>query len=1029
MSSENKRQLKAFLCHASGDKPPVRELYKRLTAEGVDAWLDKEKLLPGQDWRMEIPRAVRDADVVVVCLSKRSITKEGYVQKEIKFALDIAEEKPEGTIFLIPARLEECTVPDRLNRWQWVDLYDDDGFIKLLRSLKLRADAVGATVDPAPYADSQKETDHRLEQLYTEGLAAFYTEDWDKACQRFQSILSERPNHRQAAEKLEEAERQRDLARLYGQAAEAVQSADWGIAIQILETLSQKSADYKDTLQLLRDARRQKQLGELYAEAKALHAGKQWEAVVKVFEQISVIAPTYPDRDNLLPSAQREVDELKRVAELASQYGQALHEMDAGNWYEARRLLEAVHKSETGFKETERLLKRVEVEISREEEKRKQSDEINTLYEQAHGLLRSKKWRNALDKMTEIRKLDEYFPDTDGITEKAQKELAREEQEAERQNKLAALYAEAVKLLKDEKYQEALEKWQEVKAIDPRYPDRQWVQRGIKKRLGKTGTHRKIIQTQLSARKAGIGWFILLAAIGFGLARLVELNLNGMFHIDIPGGITWGVTGALQGLIAALVLGRVEREWKWKALLVFGICWAIGYSVVLWTFREGAMSLISSLAFSLAPALSVILSSLWTRQIRQWRIYILIFVGWILAWAIGLGLSNHINPILHGSSLRWVLRDVLAGGIGLWITVDLLGRQFVSDDVEAETTSMMGSSWLLLWSFLGFVILRASWEALMGWFQVEESPIFVQLILLFVLGVCFGAVVVFSLNRVISRWRWFHSLIVIAGWALGFDAAILAIQVNLDFNAVLMVVSGLSMAGAIKLAKPSLSPLKVVLLFVVWWMAKQYGSSLGNYLQSNYDTGYVWSFGDALTILLGLLATFGVYGYSSERLVKTTLISMVGFALGSLAGTALTRLMSASFTFEIYVQYGVLGFIGGVVFELPSLNPKRILVKGGVCAVALMLGGFLGTFLPSGYLSLRLIVYGAVFGIAFGLSTRRISIIVLLAILGSAMFSITYIYIARLPFTVNFEAVIRGAMIGLVIGFGYAYLTRDLEAE
>src|SRR5512143_1356112 len=118
MVNEEKLPLKVFLCHASGDKPPVRDLYKRLTAEGVDAWLDQEKLLPGQDWRLEIPRAVQEADVVVVCLSKKSITKEGYVQKEIKFALDIAEEKPEGAIFLIPARLEECRVPDHMSRWQ-----------------------------------------------------------------------------------------------------------------------------------------------------------------------------------------------------------------------------------------------------------------------------------------------------------------------------------------------------------------------------------------------------------------------------------------------------------------------------------------------------------------------------------------------------------------------------------------------------------------------------------------------------------------------------------------------------------------------------------------------------------------------------------------------------------------------------------------------------------------------------------------------------------------------------------------------
>jgi hypothetical protein len=125
MVGQGKRPLKVFLCHASGDKPAVRQLYKRLVVEGIDAWLDQEKLLPGQDWRLEIPKAVREADVVVICLSNRSITKEGYIQKEIKFALDIAEEKPEGTIFVIPARLEDCPVPERLNRWQWVDLFDE----------------------------------------------------------------------------------------------------------------------------------------------------------------------------------------------------------------------------------------------------------------------------------------------------------------------------------------------------------------------------------------------------------------------------------------------------------------------------------------------------------------------------------------------------------------------------------------------------------------------------------------------------------------------------------------------------------------------------------------------------------------------------------------------------------------------------------------------------------------------------------------------------------------------------------------
>ncbi len=55
---EPKRPLKVFLCHAHSDKNKVHDLYMRLTKDGVDAWLDKEKLLPGQDWELEIHKVV-----------------------------------------------------------------------------------------------------------------------------------------------------------------------------------------------------------------------------------------------------------------------------------------------------------------------------------------------------------------------------------------------------------------------------------------------------------------------------------------------------------------------------------------------------------------------------------------------------------------------------------------------------------------------------------------------------------------------------------------------------------------------------------------------------------------------------------------------------------------------------------------------------------------------------------------------------------------------------------------------------------
>ncbi|RJP54073.1 MAG: toll/interleukin-1 receptor domain-containing protein [Anaerolineaceae bacterium] len=137
-----KRPLKVFLCHAHSDKDAVKALYTHLTNDGVDAWLDKAKLLPGQDWELEIRKAVREADVVVVCLSQQ-FNQAGFRQKEVRLALDTAMEKPEGEIFIIPARLEECNNLESLRKWHWVDLFEEDGYEMLMLALQKRAETVG----------------------------------------------------------------------------------------------------------------------------------------------------------------------------------------------------------------------------------------------------------------------------------------------------------------------------------------------------------------------------------------------------------------------------------------------------------------------------------------------------------------------------------------------------------------------------------------------------------------------------------------------------------------------------------------------------------------------------------------------------------------------------------------------------------------------------------------------------------------------------------------------------------------------
>lgn len=136
--------LKVFLCGASEDRLELRKLHKLLAKQGTDPWLDSEKILPGQDWNFEINKALDESDAILLCLSKNSVSREGYVTREIRIALDRALEMPEGRIFLVLARLEECELPYRISSYQWVDLFTTGGMNKLIKSLNLRANQVKA---------------------------------------------------------------------------------------------------------------------------------------------------------------------------------------------------------------------------------------------------------------------------------------------------------------------------------------------------------------------------------------------------------------------------------------------------------------------------------------------------------------------------------------------------------------------------------------------------------------------------------------------------------------------------------------------------------------------------------------------------------------------------------------------------------------------------------------------------------------------------------------------------------------------
>ncbi len=152
--------MKIFISYAGEDLETAKRVYEDLESHGYDPWMDTRDILPGQEWNPATIKAVRHSDVFICLVSRESVAKRGTAQGQLKTALEVLEEFSESDIFLIPARVDDCEVPFRLEHLNRVDLFPDyeSGFDRLLRALETKRPDSGHTVfskaDPAAHDGS-----------------------------------------------------------------------------------------------------------------------------------------------------------------------------------------------------------------------------------------------------------------------------------------------------------------------------------------------------------------------------------------------------------------------------------------------------------------------------------------------------------------------------------------------------------------------------------------------------------------------------------------------------------------------------------------------------------------------------------------------------------------------------------------------------------------------------------------------------------------------------------------------------------
>jgi len=125
-----------FISYAKEDINFAQKVYDYLENLGFEPWLDKKKLLVGQNWKIEIDKALRKANFIVLLLSSTSVSKRGFVQREFKAALDFYQDKLEDDVFIIPLKINDCEVPNSLSSFQWIEYENDETLENVVLSIR-----------------------------------------------------------------------------------------------------------------------------------------------------------------------------------------------------------------------------------------------------------------------------------------------------------------------------------------------------------------------------------------------------------------------------------------------------------------------------------------------------------------------------------------------------------------------------------------------------------------------------------------------------------------------------------------------------------------------------------------------------------------------------------------------------------------------------------------------------------------------------------------------------------------------------
>jgi tetratricopeptide (TPR) repeat protein len=151
-----------FLSHSTADKPAVEALAHRLANEGIQTWLDKWNLVPGEPWQPAIEEALADSETCAIVIGPSGLSP--WQTEEMRVAINRRVTDTQQRFRVIPVLLpgaKRDSLPALLVAGTWVEFRDSidepDAFHRLVCGIRGVAPGPGG-----PDAPGSPRTLHNL---------------------------------------------------------------------------------------------------------------------------------------------------------------------------------------------------------------------------------------------------------------------------------------------------------------------------------------------------------------------------------------------------------------------------------------------------------------------------------------------------------------------------------------------------------------------------------------------------------------------------------------------------------------------------------------------------------------------------------------------------------------------------------------------------------------------------------------------------------------------------------------------------